>query len=101
LPLVCIPLGGDQTDNAARVVVARGAGVRLAGDATPAQIRWAIERVLAEPAFRAGALRLAGKLATEDAAERAARELEALAVCRARWPPAGAPPSRSTQAPRH
>ena len=52
VPLVCIPLVGDQPDNAARVV-ARGAGVRLRSDASPEQIRDAIQRVLGEPRFRA------------------------------------------------
>jgi MGT family glycosyltransferase len=78
VPLVCIPLGGDQPDNAARVV-ARGAGVRLAGDAAPEQIRRAIERVVAEPDFRAGALRFTSAMEGEDATEHAARELESLA----------------------
>ena len=77
VPLVCIPLLGDQPDNAARVV-ARGAGVRLAPDAAPEQIEKAIRRVLDEPRFRAGAQRLATLLAGEDGAEAAARELESL-----------------------
>jgi UDP:flavonoid glycosyltransferase YjiC (YdhE family) len=82
VPLVCLPLVGDQPDNAARVV-ARGAGVRLAPDASPEQIRAAILRVLAEPRFRAEAQRLAGVLADEDGAEQAAQELESLVQVRA------------------
>jgi UDP:flavonoid glycosyltransferase YjiC (YdhE family) len=77
VPLVCIPLLGDQPDNAARVV-AHGAGVRLAPDAAPEQVQKAIRRVLDEPRFRAGAQRLATLLAGEDGAEAAARELESL-----------------------
>ncbi len=82
VPLVCLPLVGDQPDNAARVV-ARGAGVRLAPDASPEKIRAAIQRVLAEPRFRAEAQRLAGVLADEDGAEQAAQELESLVQVRA------------------
>jgi UDP:flavonoid glycosyltransferase YjiC (YdhE family) len=77
VPLVCIPLLGDQPANAARVV-ARGAGVRLAADATPDRIRLALRRVLDSPRYRAGARRLATLLAGADGAETAARELESL-----------------------
>ena len=77
VPLVCIPLVGDQSDNAAQVV-ARGAGVRLTRDAAPEQVRAAIARVLAEPRFRARAASVARVLAAEDGTERAAQELELL-----------------------
>jgi UDP:flavonoid glycosyltransferase YjiC (YdhE family) len=77
VPMVCIPLQGDQPDNAARVV-ARGAGVRLSRDASPERIRGAIQRVLDEPRFREGARRLAAALATEDGAETAATEIEGM-----------------------
>lgn len=77
VPMVCIPLVGDQPDNAARVV-ARGAGVRLDRDASAEQIRGAIRRVLDEPRYREGARRLAAALATEDGAETAAAEIEGL-----------------------
>jgi len=77
-PLVCLPLGRDQADNAARVV-ARGAGVRLAPTASPAAIGDAIRRVLAEPRFRAGARRLAAAIADEAGRPDALAELERLA----------------------
>ncbi len=54
VPLVCIPSGRDQPDNAVRVVEG-GAGISLRQTARPAKIRAAIERVLSEPQFRAGA----------------------------------------------
>lgn len=78
VPLVCIPLVGDQPDNAARVV-ARGAGVRLTGQASAEQIRRAIAQVVREPRFRTSAQRFARALAGEDGTERAVRELESLA----------------------
>ena len=78
VPLVCVPLLGDQPDNAARVV-ARGAGLRLPGDAPPARIAAAVRRVLAEPGFRRGAARLGAALTAEGpAARRAADEIEAV-----------------------
>ena len=61
VPLVCIPMGRDQNDTAARVVY-RGAGVRLKPTADVAAIRRAIERVLREPSYRAGAQRLAAAI---------------------------------------
>lgn len=78
VPLVCLPLVGDQPDNAARVV-ARGAGARVNSEATPETIRRALGQVLDEPRFRARAQRLAAILASEDGAETAARELVSIA----------------------
>jgi MGT family glycosyltransferase len=75
VPLVCIPLVGDQPDNAARVV-AQGAGIRLGRDSTPEHIRAAIERVLRQPGFGASARRMAGILAKENGAQTAAEEIE-------------------------
>jgi UDP:flavonoid glycosyltransferase YjiC (YdhE family) len=78
VPLVCLPLLGDQPENAARVV-ARGAGLRLPAEADPGRIAEAIRRVLTEPGFRAGATALGGAIAAEGpAAARAADEIEAL-----------------------
>lgn len=67
VPLVCIPSGRDQPDNAVRVVEA-GAGVRLRGGAPPARIRSAIERALTDPGLRAGARRMQQAFACDGAA---------------------------------
>jgi MGT family glycosyltransferase len=77
VPLVCIPVLGDQPDNAARVV-AHGAGVRLSIRASTEQIRRAIWQVLNEPRFRHSAQRLAATLAREQPANAAVLELEEL-----------------------
>jgi MGT family glycosyltransferase len=77
VPLVCIPLVGDQPDNAARVV-ALGAGVRLDRDATPERISAAIQRVLTEPGFGESARRMAGILAKEDGVRTAVEEIESV-----------------------
>jgi len=79
IPLVCLPLVGDQSDVAARVVHA-GAGIRVPGDASPEHIRAAILRVLSEPDFRDGAQRIAKAMATEDGTKTAVIELETLAA---------------------
>jgi MGT family glycosyltransferase len=77
VPLVCIPLVGDQPDNAARVV-AHGAGIRLDRSATPVRIRAAIQHVLTVPAFGESACRMAGILAKEDGVRTAVAEIESV-----------------------
>jgi MGT family glycosyltransferase len=79
VPLVCLPLVGDQPDIAARVVHA-GAGVRLPRDASSMAIRTAIQRVMTVPGFRDGAQRLAKTMAAEGGAKTAADALETLAA---------------------
>jgi MGT family glycosyltransferase len=78
VPVVAIPLGRDQLDNAARVAH-HGAGLRLKPKAGPEAIARAVRRVLDDPSFAAGAQRLANAIAAETAEDRAAAELEALA----------------------
>ncbi|MEO6208298.1 MAG: nucleotide disphospho-sugar-binding domain-containing protein, partial [Candidatus Limnocylindrales bacterium] len=51
LPLVCLPMGRDQPDNAARVEW-HGAGLRLSSKSSSATIGAAVERVLVDPASR-------------------------------------------------
>src|SRR5690606_3557947 len=46
VPIVCIPIGRDQPDNAARLVY-RGAGVRVSKKAPAAKVAAAVRRVLA------------------------------------------------------
>lgn len=57
VPLLCLPMGRDQPDNAARVQ-ARGAGLTLSPDAAPDEIAAVLARLLSEPAFAAAAAAL-------------------------------------------
>jgi len=77
LPLVCMPMGRDQLDVAARVVH-RGAGVRLEPSAPPAEIGGALRTVLDQPDYRRAAEGIAAIIAEETAEDRAVVELEAL-----------------------
>ena len=78
VPLVCLPMGRDQSEISARVVAA-GAGLRLKPKASPDAIAGAVARVLDEPAFGAAAGRMRDAIAAERAEDHAAAELERLA----------------------
>ena len=93
VPMVCIPMGRDQNDTAARVVH-HGAGVRLPPSASTAKIRAAVLRVLADDQFRANAARLATVLAHEHHPADVAIELEGVAGDVPSAPPDRDPPGR-------
>ena len=77
---VVVPAGGDQAENAARVVWA-GAGVRVAPRlASPRAIRGATERALLEPSLRSIARQFENWYANHDAGARATELLEQLAA---------------------
>lgn len=76
VPMVCLPLVGDQHDNAARVV-ARNAGIRLPAKAECGCIRSAIMRVLQDERFQEGALALRSAMLSDEApAHQAADQIE-------------------------
>ena len=79
VPVVAIPLGRDQLDNAARVAH-HGAGLRLKPGASPEAIAEAVRRVIDEPSFAQHARRIADAIAVEPADARAVAALERLAV---------------------
>ena len=90
LPLLCLPMGRDQPDNAARVV-ASGAGLRLSASAPAGRIAAAVRRLLAEPRFRGEAQRLGAVIRRDVAGERAVRELEALGAAQPASPGVAVP----------
>lgn len=79
VPLVCMPMGRDQLDVAARVVD-RGAGVRLDPSAEPGEIGTALRAVLEQPDYRRAAARIATVIAEETAKDQAVEEIEAVAA---------------------
>lgn len=64
VPMVCIPMGRDQNDTAARVV-ARGAGVRLKPSAPASKIADATNRVLQDHSYSAAAQKLGQRIHAE------------------------------------
>jgi MGT family glycosyltransferase len=75
VPLVALPHGRDQADNAARVK-ARGAGIAIRRIATPEAIAVAVVRVLDDPSYRDGARRLGAAIRRYSDNEALLRELE-------------------------
>ncbi len=80
VPVLCLPMGRDQADVAARAVW-HGAGLRMSSHSQPAALRKAVMRMLSEPSFRAGARRVADDIARVDGASLGVEELECLAEC--------------------
>lgn len=79
LPLLVIPHGRDQNDNAVRVTE-RGAGLSLPPGAGCADIRLALQRLLDEAGFASAAHRLGAQIAREASGSAVVEELEALAA---------------------
>lgn len=79
VPMLVVPLGRDQADNAIRVTE-RGAGLSLPADASLAAFRSACERLLGEASFRDAARRLGDRVATEAEQSAVVRELEVAAA---------------------
>jgi MGT family glycosyltransferase len=81
VPLVCLPIGRDQPDNAARVEW-HGAGLRRSPRSSASAIRAAVETVLHDASFRAAARRIAVQMAADRSAERGSNALEAVGLHR-------------------
>ena len=81
LPLVCMPMGRDQEDIAARVEY-HGAGLRIGRNASAAKLKASIQRVLGNQSFKASAERLRTAIDADRATDRAVAELESLASAR-------------------
>jgi MGT family glycosyltransferase len=79
LPLLVIPNGRDQKDNAIRVE-ARGAGLVLPGTASAEEIAAAIKRLFADPRFRVAARQLGDAIALECKSSMLVDEMETVAA---------------------
>jgi UDP:flavonoid glycosyltransferase YjiC (YdhE family) len=76
--MLLIPHGRDQDDNAARIV-ARGAGLNVLSEATTAEIRAALHRLLNDQSYSQAASALGSRVAEETEASKIVEELEKLA----------------------
>ncbi|HUC16697.1 MAG TPA: glycosyltransferase [Acetobacteraceae bacterium] len=78
LPMLVLPNGRDQNDNALRVEV-KGAGLQLPPTAPEADIAEAVNRLIREPHFREAARRLGDAIRAEIAASSLVEEMETIA----------------------
>ena len=78
LPMLVIPHGRDQADNAARITE-RGAGLAVSRTAPTEEIRTALTRLLSEPEFRTAAQALGDAVDAEWRAATLIADLETLA----------------------
>jgi UDP:flavonoid glycosyltransferase YjiC (YdhE family) len=76
VPMVLLPFGRDQAFNAGQVVEL-GAGISVAPDSPPAEIRTAVTTVLGEPSFSAAAAGAAARMVGDQPDRRAGDALEA------------------------
>jgi UDP:flavonoid glycosyltransferase YjiC (YdhE family) len=79
VPLLCLPMGRDQVDNAARVVW-HGAGIRLKPSASVSAIRNALMLLVSDARYRNAAAALALRIKDESRRDLAVEELERLAA---------------------
>lgn len=77
VPLLVLPHGRDQGDNAVRVTT-RGAGLKLGRKAKPAAVAKAVRRLLDDPSFRAGSERLGASIRRDAASDALVTELESV-----------------------
>ena len=77
VPLLCLPMGREQHDNAARVAACE-AGLVLTPDADVDEISQAIRAMLAAPEYRTAARHMAATIARRDGRELAVDALESL-----------------------
>lgn len=78
VPMVCIPMGRDQNDTAARVAY-HGAGVRLSPKASAYKILKTVEQVLGDERYHTAATRMAATIAHEQEQADVVAEIEHLA----------------------
>ena len=78
IPMVCMPMGRDQNDTAARVAHHR-VGLRLSPQASVLKISRAVQTVLDHRSFRANAERMATAISEGDRTVNLVAELEAVA----------------------
>jgi MGT family glycosyltransferase len=75
VPMLLLPHGRDQADNAARVT-ARGAGISVKRTAKPDRIAAAVRKLLDDPLYRFRAQRLGAAVRRDAASDRLVSELE-------------------------
>ncbi len=76
-PLVCLPMGRDQGDNAAKVAY-HGAGIKLSAKASSTKISKAVLKILSVPDYKENAASLGAKIKSDAEHESIVSALESL-----------------------
>lgn len=79
LPLICLPMGRDQNDNAIKVML-KGCGIKLPKTAKPRQIRKAVEKILKEPSYQLNANRMKKEILSNEGMHDVVLEIEKMAT---------------------
>lgn len=79
LPLVCLPMGRDQNDNAIKVQY-HGCGIALKAKSGPGKIRKAVQKILTEETYRQSARRFQEDIHAVDQSSSLLREIAGLMV---------------------
>lgn len=79
LPLVCLPMGRDQKDNAIKVEL-KGCGIKLSNKSKPRQIRQAIEKILRDPEYKIRANRMKNEIFASKGMHDVILEIEKMAI---------------------
>ena len=79
LPLICMPMGRDQNDNAAKISY-HGCGVKLSKNAGSNKIKSAIEKIMGDQVFTTNAKILQKEIIHDASRDLAILELEPLAI---------------------
>jgi len=77
LPLICLPMGRDQNDNAIKVEY-HGCGIALKGSAGAGKIRRAVHKILNENSFKQSAKRFQDDIRAVDPAGVVIQEIESI-----------------------
>jgi MGT family glycosyltransferase len=77
LPLVCLPMGRDQNDNAKKVEH-HGCGIALTAKAGPAKIRKAVQQILSQETYKEAATNFEAEIRASDHKNQILREIEDL-----------------------
>ena len=77
LPIICLPMGRDQDDNAIKVAI-KGCGKKLSPKSSPRSIRKAVEHILSDNKFKINAKKMQAEINKPGSIEEVIKEINDL-----------------------
>ena len=77
LPIICLPMGRDQDDNAIKVAM-KGCGIKLSPGSGPPKIQKAVNRILGDSTFRINARKMQDEINKPNNMEKVIEEISDL-----------------------